>query len=185
MRRLPSPLERTADDWELLSRVVGFYERTLEEWFTRRELRERLGLGDTQLKVHLARLVSLELVNAHRGAHGAYLYELAWDPVDLAADGVLAPGLIDPEHVYDTDRSGPCEDRSGGGRPRSAGGRGPVDQLRAGGMPAATGDLSAWRPTRTETGCPGLPLPQLLSWSQLQGRRAVWGVAPSPATRTG
>ena len=47
--------------------------------FTRRELRERLSWGDTQLKVHLARLVSLELVHAHRGAHGQFVYELAWD----------------------------------------------------------------------------------------------------------
>ena len=82
--------------------------------FTRRVLRERLGWGDTQLKVHLARLVSLELVWVHRGPHGASLYELAWDG-DSQDDGAphLA-GLIDPDqldtsepHVYDADRSGP------------------------------------------------------------------------------
>ncbi|MHB8660146.1 MAG: CHC2 zinc finger domain-containing protein [Solirubrobacteraceae bacterium] len=89
--------------------------------FTRRELRERLGLGDTQLKVHLARLVSLELVYAHRGAHGALHYELARNS-DQADGGVLLPGLIDPdqpgaEHGYDPDRSGSGSDRSGGGRP--------------------------------------------------------------------
>jgi len=102
--------------------------------FTRRELREQLAWGDTQLKVHLSRLVSLELVHAHRGAHGAYLYELAWDR-EQAVDGVLLPGLIDPDqpaedrqpHGYDLDRSGSDGDRSGGGRPpvgaRSAPGR--------------------------------------------------------------
>ena len=47
--------------------------------FTRRELREALGWGDTQLKVHLARLVELELIWAHRGPRGGYLYELAWE----------------------------------------------------------------------------------------------------------
>lgn len=34
--------------------------------FTRRQLREALAFGDTQLKVHLARLVDLELVVTHR-----------------------------------------------------------------------------------------------------------------------
>jgi len=92
--------------------------------FTRRELRERLGLGDTQLKVHLARLVSLELVSTHRGDHGVYLYQLAWNDGDISG-GVLLPGLIDPaqpaEHGYDADRSGPVSDRSVGGRPPVAG----------------------------------------------------------------
>jgi DNA primase len=107
--------------------------------FTRRQLRELLGWGDTQLKVHLARLVSLELVWAHRGPHGAFVYELAWDG-DSSDGGPHLAGLIDPDtldpgepvveepHVYDPDRSGPQADRSGGGRPlvgvRSAGSRG-------------------------------------------------------------
>ena len=103
-------------------------------------MRERLGWGDTQLKVHLARLVSLELVWVHRGPHGASLYELAWDG-DSQDDGEphLA-GLIDPDqldsaepHVYDTDRSGPGADRSGRGRAavaaRSAPGRGDLQAV--------------------------------------------------------
>ena len=41
--------------------------------FTRRELRESSGLGDTQLKVHLARLVDLEHLVANRaGPHTTY-----------------------------------------------------------------------------------------------------------------
>lgn len=53
--------------------------------FTRRQLREHLaaggtGWGDTQLKVHLARLVDLELVMAHRLETGAFGYELLWNP---------------------------------------------------------------------------------------------------------
>ncbi len=104
--------------------------------FTRRQLRELLGWGDTQLKVHLARLVSLELGWAHRGPHGAYLYELAWVGDSQGDGGPHLAGLIDPDqldpvveesHVYDTDRSGPPADRSGAGRHpagvRSAGGR--------------------------------------------------------------
>jgi DNA primase len=101
--------------------------------FTRRELRERLAVGDTQLKVHLARLVSMELVHASRAAHGAYTYELAWNSDDAqAAGGPLLPGLIDPDNNdYDADRSGPEADRSGAGRPpvgpQSGAGRSTLD----------------------------------------------------------
>ena len=38
--------------------------------FTRRDARERLGWGDTQLKIHLGRLVDLELVWVHRARAG-------------------------------------------------------------------------------------------------------------------
>ncbi|MEZ5094651.1 MAG: CHC2 zinc finger domain-containing protein [Nocardioides sp.] len=53
--------------------------------FTRRQLREHLvaagaGWGDTQLKVHLARLADLELVVPHRLESGSYGYELTWNP---------------------------------------------------------------------------------------------------------
>ncbi|MGH2872297.1 MAG: DNA primase, partial [Solirubrobacteraceae bacterium] len=58
--------------------------------FTRRELREALGWGDTQLKVHLARLVNLELVHAHRGANGVFVYQLAWN-TEGTVDGQLLP----------------------------------------------------------------------------------------------
>lgn len=47
--------------------------------FSRREVRERTGWGNTQLKVHLGRLVEMEYVVAHRGRQGqGYVYELAW-----------------------------------------------------------------------------------------------------------
>jgi DNA primase len=94
--------------------------------FTRRELREALGWGDTQLKIHLARLVSLELIWAHRGPHGSFLYELAWEG---GGEESQLSGLLDPEALgaveaekqgYDRNRSGSETDRSGGGRGRSA-----------------------------------------------------------------
>jgi DNA primase catalytic core len=105
--------------------------------FTRRVLREHLGWGDTQLKVHLARLVSLELVWVHRGPHGASLYELAWDGDSQDSQphlaGLIDPDQLDTEHVYDADRSGLESDRSGGGRPpvggRSAPGRGDLQAV--------------------------------------------------------
>ena len=85
--------------------------------FTRRDLREHLGWGDTQLKVHLARLVDLELVLAHRAEGGpGFVYELAW--AGQGRDGErFVIGLTDPSTlVYDAGRSGLGGSRSGGGR---------------------------------------------------------------------
>ena len=92
--------------------------------FTRRQLRELFGWGDTQLKVHLARLVDMELVWAHRGAGLALVYELAWSG-EGRDGGRFLNGLTPldgvPEPAEPTamtiDRSGPSEDRSGVGRP--------------------------------------------------------------------
>jgi hypothetical protein len=47
--------------------------------FSRRALREAIALGDTQLRVHLERLVELEYVVTKReGAGGKFVYELAY-----------------------------------------------------------------------------------------------------------
>lgn len=105
--------------------------------FTRRQLREQLGWGDTQLKVHLARLVDLELVLAHRLDSGAYGYELTWRGEGTSGGPFLA-GLTDPTTLgqppaptYDGDRSGTQGERSAPGRPPvgvwSAPGRTPAD----------------------------------------------------------
>ena len=100
--------------------------------FTRRALREAIAWGDTQLKVHLARLAELEYLVAHRGRSGTkaggFEYELVYDAGD--ADALRFPGLADIEalrHAYDGARSGSAAGRSALGReavgPRSAGGR--------------------------------------------------------------
>lgn len=103
--------------------------------FSRRDLRDALGWGDTQLKVHLARLVDLELVIAHRAERGSgFVYELAYTPT---ADGNrFVIGLTDPSPlVYDTDRSGSDATRSGSGRGLvggwSAPGRDPTEEPAA------------------------------------------------------
>jgi hypothetical protein len=63
------------------------------QWrFTRRELREEVSWGDTQLKVHLARLVELEYVAMHRKGL-ACDYELVYDAQD--EDCAHVNGLID------------------------------------------------------------------------------------------
>ena len=100
---------------------------------TRREIRERLGWGDTQLKCHLARLVEMEHLLIHRwGRGGGFHYELLWDGQGRDGTPVLS-GLIDPDtldtHRYDGNRSGVAGERAGSGRaavgPRSGGGRPP------------------------------------------------------------
>ena len=59
----------------LLSTIKDFVEKTDNKNFTRRQLRDVVGMGDTQLKVHLAKLVDLEYVKCIK-AGCATNYEL-------------------------------------------------------------------------------------------------------------
>ena len=102
--------------------------------FTRRELREATGWGDTQLKLHLGRLAELEYLLIHRAERGqGHVYELLYD-----GDGSAAPhlsGLIDPEALasgaYDEQRSGLRGERAG-----SAANQSPAGRPLVGGQPA-------------------------------------------------
>ncbi len=59
--------------------------------FTRRAVRGPLGLSDTQLRVHLDRLVTLDYVLAHAGKQGQlYAYSLRFDGDAEAAEAQLA-----------------------------------------------------------------------------------------------
>jgi DNA primase catalytic core len=97
--------------------------------FSRREVREHTRWGDTQLKLHLARLTELEYLLVHRGGRGqSFEYELLYDGKDEAQRHLS--GLIDVEAlrcVYDGERSGQNAPWSGVGRPlvglKSGGGR--------------------------------------------------------------
>lgn len=63
--------------------------------FIRREVRAAAGLADTQVRVHLDRLVELEYVLAHYGGNGKrYVYELVFDGT-LEQDRPQLIGLID------------------------------------------------------------------------------------------
>jgi DNA primase len=87
--------------------------------FSRRALREHSGWGDTQLKVHLQRLVELEYVLIHRGTGNRFSYELLYDGQGQDGQPFL-PGLLDIDqlkHAYDAKRSGQNNRRSGSGRP--------------------------------------------------------------------
>jgi hypothetical protein len=77
-----SVLDTTCDELSpitrrLLDTICGFTAERGSR-FTRRELRETIGLGDSQLKVHLARLVDLEYLSVER-AGPQTSYELTAD----------------------------------------------------------------------------------------------------------
>jgi hypothetical protein len=100
--------------------------------FTRREVREHTGWGNTQTKLHLRRLEELEYLLVHAGGRGQSLvYELAYEG-DAASDRPVLAGLIDVEKLaareYDADRSGSESQWSGSSRAQvggvSGGGRG-------------------------------------------------------------
>ncbi|WP_217520123.1 hypothetical protein [Ralstonia pseudosolanacearum] len=101
--------------------------------FTRRELREAVHWGDTQLKVHLARLVEMELLAVHRRGL-SHAYELAWD-----GDGERAHlcGLREAEALQDAGGQQYDRDRSGSKALRSASGRGAVGAWSAAGRTSA------------------------------------------------
>jgi DNA primase len=108
-------------------------ELSRREWrFTRRQLRDTLGWGDSQLKVHISRLVDHEYLIPHR-AGPRCVYELAWD--GTGADGKpTLTGLVDPDSLvdqpaapncgYDPDRPGSDANRPGSNGDRPGPGRG-------------------------------------------------------------
>ena len=65
--------------------------------FTRRQLREAIGWGDTQLKVHLSRLVELEYLRAARGRDGGFEYVLLYE--STGDGGRFLPGLVEPRRA--------------------------------------------------------------------------------------
>jgi DNA primase catalytic core len=79
--------------------------------FSRRDVREFTGWGDTQLKTHLHRLEELEYLLVHRGGRGqSIVYELVFTRPKDGGKPVLG-GLIDVDKLskngYDGKKSGP------------------------------------------------------------------------------
>lgn len=67
--------------------------------FTRREVREACGWGNTQLKVHLRRLEELEYLLVHQGGRGqSFVYELLYEASDGGGRPWL-PGLIEVDRL--------------------------------------------------------------------------------------
>ena len=100
------------------------------------------GWGDTQLKVHLARLAALEYVLVHRVRSGqGYEYELLYDGEGETGDRFVM-GLADPAasptaHGYDDQRSGVEPQRSATGRDAVAGRSGGGQPPESGPIPSA------------------------------------------------
>ncbi len=100
--------------------------------FTRRQVREVTGWGNTQLKVHLGRLEDMEYVLTHRSGRGqGVVYELLYKGEGKEGEPFLL-GLVDVNTLnFDRLRSGVNGPWSGVGRPlvgpRSGGGRGPIN----------------------------------------------------------
>jgi DNA primase catalytic core len=118
----------------------------------RRDLRAFTNWGDTQLKIHLGRLVELEYVLAQRDpAHlQGLVYELLFDGEAEGGRPHLS-GLLDVEKLradaaYDSNRSGQNADRSGLAGERSGSGRPPVGGWsvpgRAGEIPGSSSEKS-------------------------------------------
>jgi len=63
--------------------------------FTRKQIRDRYGWGQTQLKLHLDKLVEMEYVMAHKTGARLVEYELLYDGRGREGQPTL-PGLIDP-----------------------------------------------------------------------------------------
>ncbi len=81
--------------------------------FSRREVRERIGWSDRQVRVHLGRLVDLEHVIVHRGGRGlTFVYELVWDGGGLDGTPHLA-GLTDASALRICDYDPNLDPRNG------------------------------------------------------------------------
>lgn len=108
--------------------------------FSRRALREAIAWGDTQLRLHLERLVELEYVLTHReGPGGKYVYELAYEVKDDARAQVA--GLIDADALaaLAAQNPAPTTAKSRGQTPEVAG---PSDEL-AGQVRGSSGPVAA------------------------------------------
>jgi len=98
--------------------------------FSRRDVREFTGWGDTQLKIHLHRLEEMEYLLIHRGGRGqSFVYELLFARQADSGRPML-PGLIEIESLgkraYDGKKSGLEAGKSGPGRPQVGGVSGAV-----------------------------------------------------------
>ena len=82
--------------------------------FSRRDIREYTGMGNTQLKIHCQRLEEMEYLLVHRGGRGqSFVYELLYDK-DHDGDEKHLMGLIDIRKLkYDEKKSGQNENWSG------------------------------------------------------------------------
>lgn len=125
--------------------------------FSRRVLREAITWGDTQLKIHLARLSEMEYLVLHRARANGFEYELVYE-VATADDTLRFPGLADIEalkYAYDAERSGQSAAWSGPGRPPVGhwSGAGRVDESAQEPHAAGVSSHSSETETKSHTLC--------------------------------
>ncbi|HEY0906568.1 MAG TPA: hypothetical protein VGE17_05155, partial [Methylophilus sp.] len=86
--------------------------------FSRKDVRNDSGWGNTQLKVHLHRLEEMEYLLIHRGGRGqSFVYELLYNGEGEDGERFLQ-GLLDLEHGYDKKKSGEVDNWSVASRPQ-------------------------------------------------------------------
>ena len=90
--------------------------------FSRKEIRSHTGWGNTQLRVHLDRLVDMEYLLIHRGGRGqSFVYELLYDGEGKDGESFMM-GLIDVEQLK---QSNTMTKTTRGNDPRLAGSKRP------------------------------------------------------------
>jgi len=114
--------------------------------FSRRDVRQATGWGDTQLRVHLRRLEELEYLLVHRGGRGqSFVYELVFERQGDSAKPVL-PGLIDIERLktshYDEKNAGSESHFAGLTRGQNGGIAGGTRDEASPGVTRRNGDFS-------------------------------------------
>jgi DNA primase len=109
--------------------------------FSRRVVREYTGLSDTQLRVHLTRLVELEYLLVHRGMRGqSFVYELLFDGA-VASEAPHLSGLIDAATIASSRGEGPlCAPSTRGQYGPIAGDARPLESAAKPANPAASDD---------------------------------------------
>jgi DNA primase len=111
---------------EMVSKECARLEMERTDYrFSRRDVRQYTGWGDTQLRVHLGRLEDLEYLLVHRGGRGqSFVYELVFERSADDEKPVL-PGLIDVDtlrsHDYDEKNAGLRGGFAGSKRPQNGG----------------------------------------------------------------
>jgi len=135
--------------------------------FSRRDVREHVGWGNTQIKLHLHRLEELEYLLVHRGGRGqSFEYELLYESRGGRGKkgNRFVVGLIDAARLkdeYDQKKSGQNGgwsgvngEKSGGGRPqvapKSGGCR--VSEISANAMPIGVDSTTGPNPGKTHIG---------------------------------
>ena len=99
--------------------------------FSRREVREHTQWGNTQLRVHLDRLVEMEYLLVHRGKQGqGYVYELLYDGQGKQGHQFVM-GLMDVETLRKNNSMNPT---SRGNEGDFAGASRPVNGVKTGGL---------------------------------------------------